>query len=140
MRNYFSSIQSIFTIINVLMLKFSRSLESSKFKMRTILFVIVLSNQLLIVSMLFMIYGQIKIISLYNNTLFYIIIYASLISSAAFLAIAGIQFLRWFTRGRNYLVLIYGLVMLVSSSNSIIGTIYLSEVSVTHHIHKTDFL
>src|SRR4029078_5736337 len=52
-----------FTIINFLMFKFSRSLESSKFKMRTILFVIVMSNQFLIISMLFMIYGQIKIIS-----------------------------------------------------------------------------
>ena len=123
----------VFTIINFLMLKFSRSLESSKFKMRTILFVIVMSNQLLIMSMLFMIYGQIKIISLDYNALFYIVIYASLISSAAFLAIAGIQFLRWFTRGRNYLVLMYGLVMLALSSNSIIGTIYLSEVSVSHH-------
>ena len=39
---------AIFTIINFLLLKFSRSLESSKFKMRTILFVIVLINQLLI--------------------------------------------------------------------------------------------
>ena len=79
-----------------------------------------------------MIYGQIKIISQYNNALFYIIIYASLISSALFLAISGIQFLRWFTRGRNYLVLIYGLVMLVLFANSIIGAIYLSQVSVTH--------
>jgi hypothetical protein len=79
-----------------------------------------------------MIYGQIKIIIQYNNALFYTIIYASLISSAVFLAISGIQFLRWFTRGRNHLVLIYGLVMLILFSNSIIGAIYLSQVSVTH--------
>jgi hypothetical protein len=48
------------------------------------------------------------------------------------LAISGIQFLRWFTRGKNYLVLLYGLVMLVLCSNSVIGIIYLSQVSVTH--------
>jgi hypothetical protein len=48
------------------------------------------------------------------------------------LAISGIYFLRWFTRGRNYLVMIYGLVMLFLFANSIIGAIYLSQVSVTH--------
>lgn len=123
----------VFTIINILLLKFSRTLEYSKFKMRTILFIIVLSNQFLIIVVLFLIYGQIKILSLYYNALFNTVIYASLISSAAFLTIAGIQFLRWFVRGRNYLVMAYGLVMLVLSSNSIIGAIYLSEVSVSHH-------
>lgn len=123
----------VFTIINFVVLKFSQSIGFSTFKMRTILFVIILSNQLLIISMLFMIYGQIKIISLYYNALFYTVIYTSLISSAAFLAIAASQFLRWFARGKNYLVLTYGLVMLALSSNSVIGTIYLSEVSVSHH-------
>ena len=132
MKSYFLSIQQYFTIINVFLLKYSRSLEPSIFKIRTILFVIILINQLLLASILFMIYGQIKIISQYNNALFYSIIYASLISSAVFLAISGIQFLRWFTRGRNYLVLIYGLVMLILFANSIIGAIYLSQVSVTH--------
>src|SRR6476619_4243910 len=65
----------IFTIINVFLLKYSRSLESSIFKIRTILFVIILINQLLLASILFMIYGEIKIISQYNNALFYGIIY-----------------------------------------------------------------
>ena len=114
------------------MLKFSRNLVSSISKTRTILFVIILINQLLLASILFTIYGQIKLVSLYNNALFYTIIYASLISSAGFLAISGIQFLRWFIRGRNYLVMIYGLVMLILFANSIIGAIYLSQVSVTH--------
>jgi hypothetical protein len=123
---------AIFTIINVLLLKFSRTLEPSLFKIRTILFVIILLNQLLLASMLFMIYGQTKIISQYNNALLYGIIYASLISSAVFLAISGAYFLRWFTRGRNYLVLTYGIVMLILFANSIIGAIYLSQISVTH--------
>ena len=70
--------------------------------------------------------------SLYNNALLYTIIYASLVSSAGFLAISGFQFLRWFARGKNYLVLTYGLVMLVLCTNSAIGIIYLSQVSVTH--------
>jgi hypothetical protein len=82
--------------------------------------------------MLFIIYGQIKITSQYNNALFYTIIFASLISSAGFLAISGIQFLRWFKRRKNYLVLIYGLVMLVLFANSAIGIVYLSQVSLTH--------
>ena len=123
---------AIFTIINVLLLKFSRSLEPSVFKIRTILFAIILINQLLLASILFMIYGQTKIISQYNNALLYGIIYASLISSAFFLAISVVYFLRWFTRGRNYLVLTYGIVMLILFANSIIGAIYLSQISVTH--------
>jgi len=82
--------------------------------------------------MLFIIYGQIKISSLYYSAVFYTIIYLSLASSAAFLAIAAIQFLRWFIRGKNYLVMTYGLVMLVLCTNSIIGIIYLSEVSLSH--------
>ncbi|MGA8843961.1 MAG: hypothetical protein WB511_10280 [Nitrososphaeraceae archaeon] len=73
-----------------------------------------------------------KIYSQYNNALFYTIIYASLISSVAFLAVSGIQFLRWFTHGKNYLVLIYGLVMLVLVTNSMIGAVYISQVSVAH--------
>ena len=76
---------AIFTIINVLLLKFSRTLEPSVFKIRTILFMIILINQLLLASILFLIYGQIKIISQYNNALLYGIIYASLISSTVFL-------------------------------------------------------
>src|SRR6266511_2118425 len=103
----------IFTIINLFLLKFSRGLERSIFKMRSILFIVILINQLLTASILFTIYAQIKLSSQYNSAFFYTIIYASLISSAFFLAVSGIQFLRWFTRGRNYLVLIYGLVMLV---------------------------
>jgi hypothetical protein len=122
----------IFTIINIFLLKFSRNLEPLIFKIRTILFAIILINQLLVASMLFIIYGQIKIMSLYNNALLYTIIYASLVSSAGFLAISGFQFLRWFTRGKNYLVLLYGLVMLVLCSNSAIGIVYLSQVSLTH--------
>ena len=82
--------------------------------------------------MLFIIYGQIKISSLYYNRVFYTIIYLSLVSSAAFLAIAAIQFLRWFIRGKNYLVMTYALVMLVLCTNSVIGAIYLSEVSLSH--------
>jgi hypothetical protein len=122
----------IFTIINIFLWKFSRNLEPLIFKFRTILFAIILINQLLVSSMLFTIYGQIKIMSLYYNVLLYTIIYASLISSAGFLAISGSQFLRWVTRGKNYLVLLYGLVMFVLCSNSVIGIIYLSQVSVTH--------
>ena len=123
---------AIFMIINIFLLKFSRSLEYSIFEIRTILFIVILINQLLIASILCMIYGQMKIYSQYNNALFYTIIYASLISSVAFLAVSGIQFLRWFTHGKNYLVLIYGLVMLVLVTNSMIGAVYISQVSVAH--------
>jgi hypothetical protein len=62
----------IFTITNIFLLKFSRNLESLKFKIRAILFAIILINQLLLASILFMIYGQIKIMSLYTITPFYI--------------------------------------------------------------------
>jgi hypothetical protein len=100
--------------------------------MRKITFAVILIVQLFIISMLFIIYGQIKISSLYYNGVYYTIIYLSLVSSAAFLAIAAIQFLRWFFRGKNYLVMTYALVMLVLCTNSVIGAIYLSEVSLSH--------
>jgi hypothetical protein len=122
----------IFTIINIFLLKLSSSLKFPKSKMRKITFVTILIIQLFIMSMLFIIYGQIKISSLYYNAVFYTIIYLSLASSAAFLAIAAIQFLRWFIRGKNYLVMTYGLVMLVLCTNSIIGIIYISQVSLSH--------
>ena len=122
----------IFTLINIFLLKLSSSLKYPKFKMRKITFVTILIVQLVIMSMLFIIYGQIKISSLYYNSVFYTIIYLSLASSAAFLAIAAIQFLRWFIRGKNYLVMTYALVMLVLCTNSVIGFFYLSEVSLSH--------
>jgi hypothetical protein len=122
----------IFTIINFFLLKLSSTLKYPKFKIRKITFVTILIVQLAIMSMLFIIYGQIKISSLYYNAVFYTIIYLSLTSSAAFLAIAAIQFLRWFIKGKNYLVMTYGLVMLVLCTNSIIGVVYISQVSVSH--------
>ena len=122
----------IFTIVNAFLLKLSSSLKFPKFKMRKITFVAILIVQLVIMSMLFIIYGQIKISSLYYSAVFYTIIYLSLTSSAAFLAIAAIQFLRWFIRGKNYLVMTYGLVMLVLCTNSIIGVVYIAQVSVSH--------
>ena len=122
----------IFTIINIFLLKLSSSLKYPRSKMRAITFVTILIIQLVIMSMLFIIYGQIKISSLYYNAVFYTIIYLSLASSAAFLAIAAIQFLRWFIRGKNYLVMTYAIVMLVLCTNSVIGAIYLTEVSVSH--------
>jgi hypothetical protein len=122
----------IFTIINAFLLKFSSSLKFPRSKMRKITLVTVLIIQLAIMSMLFTIYGQIKISSLYYSAVFYTIIYLSLASSAAFLAIAAIQFLRWFIRGKNYLVMTYALVMLVLCTNSIIGVIYIAQVSLSH--------
>jgi hypothetical protein len=122
----------IFTIINAFLLKLSSTLKYLKFKFRKITFVAILIVQLAIMSMLFIIYGQIKISSLYYNAVFYTIIYLSLASSAAFLAIAAIQFLRWFFRGKNYLVMTYGIVMLVLCANSVIGVVYIAQVSVSH--------
>lgn len=122
----------IFTIISAFLLKLSSTLKYPKFKIRKITFVAILIVQLAIMSMLFIIYGQIKISSLYYNAVFYTIIYLSLASSAAFLAIAAIQFLRWFFRRKNYLVMTYGLVLLVLCANSIIGVVYIAQVSVSH--------
>ena len=122
----------IFTIINIFLLKLSSSLKYPRSKMRTITFAAILIIQLFIMSMLFIIYGQIKISSLYYHAVFYTIIYLSLASSTAFLAIAATQFLRWFIRGKNYLVMTYGLVMLVLCTNSIIGIVYVSEASLSH--------
>jgi hypothetical protein len=122
----------IFTIINIFLLKLSSSLKFPRSKMRKITLVTVLIIQLVIMSLLFIIYGQIKISSLYYGAVFYTIIYLSLASSATFLAIAAIQFLRWFIRGKNYLVMTYGLVMLVLCTNSIIGVVYISQDSLSH--------
>lgn len=122
----------IFTLINIYLLKLSSSLKFPRSKMRKITLMAILIIQLFIISMLFTIYGQIKISSLYYNSVFYTIVYLSLVSSAAFLTIAAVQFLRWFIRGKNYLVLTYGIVMLVLCTNSIIGIIYLFEVSLSH--------
>jgi hypothetical protein len=122
----------IFALINAFLLKLSSTLKYPKFKVRKITFVAILIVQLAIMSMLFIIYGQIKISSLYYNTVFYTIVYLSLASSAAFLAIAAIQFLRWFAKRKNYLVMTYGLVMLVLCINSIVGVVYIAQVSVSH--------
>src|SRR5437867_2213291 len=90
----------IFTLINIYLLKLSSSLKFPRSKTRKItLMAILIIIQLFIISMLFTIYGQIKISSLYYNSVFYAVIYLSLVSSATFLTIAAIQFLRWFIRG-----------------------------------------
>ena len=122
----------IFTLISAFLLKFSSTLKYPKFKIRKFTFLAILIVQVAIMTMLFIIYGQIKMSSLYFNAVFYTILYLSLASSAAFLAIAAAQFLRWFARGKNVLVMTYGLVMLVLCTNSVIGVVYMSQVSVSH--------
>jgi len=122
----------IFTLINAFLLKLSSTLKYPKIMIRKITFLAILIAQLAIMSFLFIIYGQIKMASLYYSAIFYTIIYLSLASSAAFLAIAAIQFLRWFVRGKNYLVMTYGLVMLVLCTNSAIGIVYVWVVSGSH--------
>lgn len=122
----------IFTMINIFLLKLSSSLKYPRSSLRKITLVTILIIQLLLMSMLFITYGQIKISSLYYGTVFYMIIYLSLASSTAFLAIAAIQFLRWFSRGKNYLVMTYCLVMLVLCTNSVIGVVYISVNSLSH--------
>jgi hypothetical protein len=97
--------------------------------LRTITYLSMLTIQLFIMSMLFMIFGQIKILSSYNSAFFYTLVYTTLTTSAAFLVIAAMQFMRWFSRGKNHIVLTYGLVMLVLCSNSIVGVIYVIEAS-----------
>jgi hypothetical protein len=123
----------IFTLINIFLLKLSSSLKYPRSRVRKITLVTILIIQIVMMSMLFVIYGQIKISSLYNSAVFYTIIYLSLASSAAFLAIAAIQFLRWFSKGKNYLVFTYALVMLVLCTNSVIGIVYMSAISLSHY-------
>ena len=92
----------------------------------------ILISQLIIISSLFAIYGQIKIFAFYYSSLLYVVVYTSLSASALFLSISGAQFLRWYSRDKNYLVLIYSIVMLSLLSNCIIAAIYLSQVSLSH--------
>ena len=122
----------IFTLINIFLLKLSSSLKYPRSKMRTSTFVTILIIQLVIMSMSFIIYGQIKISHLYYNAFFNTMAYLSLASSTAFLVLAVIQFLRWFMRSKNYLVMTYGLVMLVLCTNSVIGIAYISVNSLSH--------
>lgn len=122
----------VFTIVNVYFLKLSR-LKELQTKFRSFLYLVIFCNQALISLILFIINGQIRIESLYYNGLFYSIIYSSLITSVTFSAIAGIHFIRWFMYRKNYLVLTYGLVMLTLSINSIIGIVYMWQVSLIHN-------
>jgi hypothetical protein len=124
----------VFTFINIYLLWYSRNVERSVSKKKTILFVMIIINQLLIAFLLFAIYGQVKKMSLYSNSLLYTVIYASLISSSGFLAISGIQFLSWFVRNRNYLVFLYALVMVFLVVNALIGLFYLYQVSLSQNL------
>lgn len=121
----------IFSFISIFLLKLSSYLKYRKYKLRTITFLTMLTIQLFIMSMLFIIYGQIKILSSYNSAFFYTLVYTTLTTSAVFLVIAAIQFVRWFSRGKNHIVMTYGLVMLVLCSNSIVGIIYVIEASLS---------
>lgn len=120
----------IFALISIFLLKLSSDLKHRKFKMRKVAFFTILTVQLFIISILFITFGQIKILTVYNATVVYSLIYLSLTSSAFFLIISAIQFLRWFIGGKNYIVMTYCVVMLVLSSNAITGIIYVSEVSL----------
>lgn len=122
----------IFVAINIFLLKYSLNLESTASKKRSILFLVIVISQLTITACLFTIYEEIKTSSLYYTAIFYILISVALISSAFYLTIAGVQFLRWFAHLKNYLVLIYGLVMLVLLVNSLFALSYLLLDSLSH--------
>ena len=124
---------AIFTLLNIFLLKYARSIKPSISKTETVFFSIIMINQLLIACILFTIYGQIKITSLYYNDLIYAIIYMSLGSSIFFLLITGVRFLRWYVRSKNYLVFLYGITMLLLLINTLVAIIYLYQVSLSHN-------
>jgi len=123
---------AVFTIINFFLLKFSNNIGIYNLKIKSYAFIVILICQLIIMSSLFGIYGQIKLSAFYYNSLLYLVIYTSLSASAFFLGISGAQFLRWYSHDRNYLVLIYSMVMLSLLCNSVIAAVYLSQVSSSH--------
>ena len=129
---FFFIYSAIFATINFFLLKFSKNIGLSQLKIKSYTFLMILISQLIIISSLFAIYGQIKIFAFYYSSLLYVVVYTSLSASALFLSISGAQFLRWYSRDRNYLVLIYSIVMLCLLSNSIIAAFYLSQVSLSH--------
>ena len=123
---------ALFTGVNIFLLKFSTRSKVSKSKLQTIFFTAIITIQLLISSLLFVIYGEVKFLSKYHSALFYLMIYLSLASSAIFLAIAGAHFLNWLYHKRNYLVMTYAILMLVLAINSISAIPYMFQVSLSH--------
>ena len=121
----------IFVVINVFIIFYSKNLNLKKINKNNLPLFLAMACQIFIGIMLFSIYGQIKTTSFYYKSFLYLIIYASLGTSIFFLLIGVIQFLRWYIRSKNYLVLIYGLIMLVLVANTSIGIIYLSQVSLS---------
>ena len=129
----FSIYTTIFTLLNIYLLKYTRSIKPSITKTETVFFSSIMAIQLIIACILFTIYGQIKISSMYYNNLLYAIIYISLGSSIFFLLVTGIRFLRWFLRNKNHIVFLYGVTILILLINTLVATIYLYQVSLSHN-------
>ncbi|HKQ21958.1 MAG TPA: hypothetical protein VJS91_07960, partial [Nitrososphaeraceae archaeon] len=123
---------ALFTGVNIFLLKFSTRSKVSESKFQTILFTAIVTIQLSISSILFVIYGEVKLLSKYHSALFYLVIYLSLASSAVFLAIACAHFLNWFYHKKNYLVMTYAILMLALAISSISAIPYMFQVSLSH--------
>lgn len=124
---------TIFTLLNIYLLKYTRGSGPSVAKSETVFFSSIITTQLLIACVLFAIYGQIKISSFYYNYLLYAVVFISLGSSIFFLLLTGFRFLRWFVRNKNYIVFLYGITILILLINTMVATIYLYQVSLSHN-------
>jgi hypothetical protein len=129
---------TIFTLLNIYLLKYTRSIRLSISKTETVFFGGILINQLVVASILFVIYGQIMTTTSYYNNLVYAIIYISLGTSIFFLLVTGIRFIHWYVRKRNYVVFLYGITMIFLLINTLVALFYLYQVSLSINDIVTD--
>jgi hypothetical protein len=75
---------------------------------------------------------QMVLLKSYSSLIFYLNTYISFISSFGFLIILSVKFYRWFLRGRNYLILLYGILFLIYSISLLLALVYLVNGLATH--------
>jgi hypothetical protein len=120
----------IFIASNIIILKIVKN-TISNLKQNKSFYIILIIQSLLSITLI-TIYGEMNLYSSYHDLFIFLIVYASLLSSVGFLSILAFKLLHWFSLTPNYLILIYGVAIILFIFNTVIGLIYLTEVIQTH--------
>jgi hypothetical protein len=127
----FSIYVIIFVISNLLLLKWAYEITKDthqKKKYFILIFIVYSALSLILIFTLI----QMVFLKSYNSVVFYLTTYISFISSFVLLSILSVKFYRWFLRGRNYFILLYGILFSLYSISLLLVLIYLINGLATH--------
>ena len=130
----FSSYVVVFTITGFILLRYSYRLyhKNISIPLGRISFLSIIVVYVILTITLISTIIQMYFFKTYSNIVFYLISYISFISSLVYLSLLTFKFIQWYKRGKNYLILLFGILFTIYCCNIILSLMYLIDGLATH--------